>query len=72
MAGFLDNSRLDIACPLCAARVATTLGRARRSPTVRCPRGHSIRVEASQLDRELRKTDRAFDDLRRTLRRLGR
>lgn len=72
MTGFLDNSSLEIDCPVCGSRVRTTIGRARRSPTVRCPRGHAIKVEASQFDRELRKTDRALADLQQTLRKLGR
>jgi hypothetical protein len=72
MPGLLDSSPLEFECPECGAKVKTTIGRARRSPTVRCMRGHEIKVEASQFDRELRGVDRAFNDLQRTFRTLGR
>jgi hypothetical protein len=72
MAGMLDDSPIEFDCPECGSRVRTTIGRARRSPTVRCTRGHEIRIDGSQFDRELHGVDRAFGDLKRTIRGLGR
>jgi hypothetical protein len=63
MQRMLDNEKLEIPCPECQQVVRTTIGRARRSPTVRCPGGHTIKVDARQLDRELGKVDRALDNL---------
>lgn len=70
MAGMLDNSPIKFDCPECGSCVRTTIGRAR--PSVRCARGHEIKIDGSQFDRELRGVDRAFSDLERTIRRLGR
>jgi hypothetical protein len=60
----LGDSPLDFDCPECGARVQTTIGRARRSQTVRCLRrqGHEINVADSKFDRELRGVDHAFGD----------
>lgn len=68
----LDNSPIEFDCPECGSRVRTTVGRTRQSPTVRCMRGHEIKIDGSQFDRELRGVDRAFSGLERTIRRLGR
>jgi hypothetical protein len=72
MAGVVDGSTIDFQCPPCSASVRTNIGEARRSPTLRCPRGHEIKVDGSQIDRELRSVDREFDNLQRTIRQLGR
>ncbi len=71
MSGVLDNSPLEIDCPSCGRTVRTTIGAVRRSPTLRCPSGHEIAVDASQFDRELKKVDRSFSDLEKTIKRLG-
>jgi hypothetical protein len=34
---------------------------------VQCARGHEIKIDGSQFDRELRGVDRAFNDLERTI-----
>lgn len=72
MSGLLDRAPLEIDCPSCGRKVKTTVGSARRSPKLRCPSGHEIEVDASQFDRELKKVDRSFADLERSLKRLGR
>lgn len=72
MSGFLDKTPLELDCPSCGRKVKTTIGAARRSPTLRCPSGHQIEVDASQFDRELKQVDRSFADFERTLKGLGR
>jgi hypothetical protein len=72
MSGFLDKTSLEIDCPSCGRKVKTTVGDARRSPTLRCPSGHEVEVDASQFDRELKKVDRSLADFEKSLKRLGR
>jgi hypothetical protein len=64
----LSDEPIEFECPSCHATVKTTTGAARRSATVRCPNGHEIKTEGSQLDRETRKVERAVDDLLRRFR----
>lgn len=72
MSGLLDQTPLELECPSCGGKVRTTIGAARRSPTLRCPSGHEIKVDASQFDRELKQADRSLADFERTLKGLGR
>ena len=72
MSRALDNSPLESDCPSCGRTVRTTIGAVRRSPTLRCPSGHEIAVDASQFDRELKKVDRSLADFEKSLKRLGR
>ncbi len=63
MARTFDKEPLEFECPECNAKVRTTIGDARRSKTLTCPNGHTIRTDGSQLDRETRKVERAIDDV---------
>jgi hypothetical protein len=71
VSGLLDKAPLELACPSCGRKVRTTIGAARRNQRLACPRGHEIVVEASQLDRELRKVDPPLANFEKSLRRLG-
>jgi hypothetical protein len=66
-----NDERLDFNCPGCDAPVKITLGEARRSPTMRCPNGHTIDIDASDLDRKTKEVERAMRDLDRTLKDFG-
>jgi hypothetical protein len=59
----LDQHRLDPECPECGAKVPTTVGEARQSPTRRCPNGHEFTVDASKFDRIAKDVQRQVDDL---------
>jgi hypothetical protein len=72
VSGLLDKAPLELACSSCGRKVRTTIGAARRNPRLACPSGHEIVVDASQLDRELRKVDRSLADFEKSLKRLGR
>lgn len=61
--GMFDQDSLDISCPECGASIAVKVGEARKSPTVTCPNGHSVKLDASQFDRGLRDVQRGIDDL---------
>lgn len=70
--GFLDNSEIDVTCPN-GHTIHVAVGVLRRSPTFTCPNcDATIEVDGSDLDRGMRKVDRAFDDLQKTLKKLGR
>lgn len=62
-----DDEPLDVDCPECGATVQTTIGAARASTTLHCPSGHEITTNASDLDRELEKTERGLGDLDRAI-----
>ncbi len=72
MTGSFDSEPLEFECPDCGSKVRTTYGSARRNPKLRCPRGHEIQLEASQLDGALRAVDKALADFKRSMERLGR
>jgi len=60
----------DIECPECGAAVNVTLQDVGERRTVRCRRGHSIKLE--DQDGGARKAQEALDDLDRAIKRLGR
>lgn len=47
--GAPDKMPLEFSCPECGRKVKTTAANVRRS-AVRCPGGHAIEVDISQLD----------------------
>jgi uncharacterized Zn finger protein (UPF0148 family) len=54
--------------PGCAGKVKETIGRLRTSPTVRCPTCKTeFKVNAADLDRDLRSVQKRIDDLGRQL-----
>lgn len=67
MAGFLDKAAISFSCPKCGRAVKTTVGAGRRSRSVRCPGGHMIEVDGSQLNRAAREAEASLE---RTMRRL--
>jgi DNA-directed RNA polymerase subunit RPC12/RpoP len=69
--GFVDNRNVEVRCPKCGRTVKQTIGDARRSRSIRCPGGHTINVDGSQLDRGTRQVEKAHDDLMRRLKRGG-
>lgn len=67
-----DGASLDgVKCPN-GHPLKATLAEARRSATIRCPRcGGTVTFDGRQADNELRKVDRAMDDLKRTIAKFG-
>jgi hypothetical protein len=61
--GVFDDSPLGVECPECGAPISATIGQARRSPTVKCPNGHSVKLETSSLDRGLKDVQKGLDGL---------
>jgi hypothetical protein len=67
----LNREKIDIGCD-CGATVASTIAEVRRSPRLACPKcGATIQVDGSDVDRGVRNLDRAFDEMDRTIRRIG-
>jgi uncharacterized Zn finger protein len=65
--GLLDDQKIDFPCPECSRKVAARVGQLKRSPTLRCPAGHSFDVDAKQLARDLKKIDQAIANFPKTL-----
>jgi hypothetical protein len=63
--GFLDKAPLDFACQHegCKRKIKTTIGALRRNPTLRCSAGHATKVNAKDLDKEIRKVEQSTDKL---------
>lgn len=73
--GVLDGVEIDLPCPSCKRGTKRTVAwaTANNGRTHECRWcGASVQVDSSQATRELGKVNRAFDDLKRTLGRLGR
>lgn len=64
MSDSFDNTPIEFKCPECGRKLKSSVGAARRSRTVRCSGGHSVKLEGAQFDKQLR-------DLTKTLRRFG-
>lgn len=63
--GSLDGTSIDVPCPECGRSLSVTVGEARRSPTIECPGGHRVHLEASQFDSGIRDAERSVDDFKR-------
>jgi len=64
--GILDGQTVDVPCPECGHKNGRKVEDLRRSPTIVCGGcSKSIKIEASGLDRETKKVDKAIDDLKR-------
>ncbi len=61
---------LDLECPECGAALKATLQDVAQGRTVRCRRGHSVKLE--DQGGGARQTQKALDDLDRAFRHLGR
>lgn len=61
---------LTIDCPDCGGTIKTSLNAVAQEKTVRCSRGHSVRLRDE--GRGARGTVRALNDLEKSLKKLGR
>lgn len=68
-----DDAQLDgVQCPN-GHPLKVTMAQARRSATIRCARcDGTTKIDGRQADRNLREVDRAFDDLKKTVKNFGR
>jgi hypothetical protein len=69
--GFLDKSPFDFPCQYegCNRRIKTTVGKLRRSPSPRCSRGHTTKVNARDFDKGIRDAEKRVDDIFRKFKR---
>lgn len=63
--GFMDDTRIEVPCPKCGKKLPTTVGKARRGPTLSCPGGHSVTLEARDFDRGFSKVEGTVNDIKR-------
>jgi len=66
----LLKARIDVACPSCGRTVRVSLNDVKQERIVHCPSGHAIQLRDEGDG--LRRADRALDDFKRKLKRLGR
>lgn len=55
--GFMDGKPMEFTCETCGAVLETTVGEARRNPTLECPDGHPIEHDAEELDASIRQAE---------------
>ncbi len=72
MAGILDAGVIPIPCGHCGRKHRKSIGWLRTHTKIRCVCGTLINVKADQLKSEMKKVDRAFDQLKQTLKNFGR
>ncbi|NUO58988.1 MAG: hypothetical protein HOV78_20195 [Hamadaea sp.] len=60
---------IDIECPECGSKVGVSLEDVAKQRTVRCRKGHSIKL--NDKGGGARKAQKALDDLDKKIRRLG-
>ena len=65
--GFLDDARVDdFRCPACGARIGgVTVGQLRKSPTLRCSAGHTVKLDSSEFDDGVRSVERQVEGWKR-------
>ena len=68
----MDSASIDIPCPGCGQKVSKTIGWLKSHPNLVCPGcGAAIRVDPDQLRKITDGVNKALDNLRRTLGKLG-
>jgi DNA-directed RNA polymerase subunit RPC12/RpoP len=50
---------MDVSCETCGRELHVKMSKLRKSPMLTCTCGQKIEIDASQLDREMRKVDAA-------------
>lgn len=67
-----DSHSIEIPCPHCSRKASQTIGKLKTNPNLVCSGCRKpFRVEANQLNTELRKAEQALAKLQRSLSRLG-
>ncbi len=63
------QDKIEMACPECGAKMRVSLDEIAQERTVRCPRGHSVKLQDE--GHGVRKVTKALKDLEKTIKRLG-
>ena len=61
VAGAFGRGSIDVKCPECGRSISVMIGDARKSPTVTCPNGHRVKLDASGLDSGLNDVQKSID-----------
>lgn len=67
MPGLFDDELMDVPCETCGKDLHVKMSELRTSPTLTCTCGQEIKLDASQLDGEMRKVDAAEKRLDKAL-----
>lgn len=71
--GFLDSAQIDIPCPGCGGKTTKSIGFLTSNNQMDCSScGETIRLDTSDLKRGIGDADRQLDELKRTIRKIGR
>jgi hypothetical protein len=66
-----DKEQIDIPCEGCGIKTKKTIGWIKSNKQLNCTCGATINLETSQFTRELKKIEKSFLDLEKTLKKLG-
>jgi hypothetical protein len=72
MTGPFDNQSIEIPCPKCGNKAKQAIAWLKTNRHYICRRGTRIDLQADQFKREIAKVERASDEIRRTLGKIGR
>lgn len=68
----INHHRLDIPCPECGQKMNEPIGRLKHDANLTCPKCKTaFRIDAEQLRSGIKTIEKSLDDLRKTLRKLG-
>ncbi|HAS54951.1 MAG TPA: hypothetical protein DCS42_12950 [Nitrospiraceae bacterium] len=62
MKTIFDNQKIELKCE-CGRKFKETIGRLKKNPSIKCPCGITIKIEADQLAGKLDKAQSALDNI---------
>ena len=71
MSNIFDNEQIEIPCENCGRKTKKTIGWIKRNKQLNCTCDTIISLETDQFKRELKKIEKSFSDLERTLKNFG-
>ena len=72
MTGFFDAQFIDFECPKCGHQLKVQVGSLKDSPDVVCLGCHeTIHLDAKEFREDLGRADKALDNLKKRIRKLG-
>jgi uncharacterized Zn finger protein len=64
----LDNEKIKIPCPNCSKGIEVKIGEAKRNPSLKCRAcGQTVKIDATQLKKEIDAAEKSVRDLQRQI-----